>query len=568
MNRRSPGATLAASPTMVGAVTTLIVIVAVFLAYNANNGLPFVPVYSVSVDVPDAARLGNNNEIRIGGTRVGVVESIEPIALDGAQNQTASADGESDAGDLPQIGARLNLKLDKTAEPLPEDSVFRVRYRSTFGLKYLEIVRGTGPDAEEGHIFDGTDDSSGECQVPTDPATFSGSIPEQAKNGCFQEQTEFDAISNTFDNKTRKAGRENLIGYGNAFAARGASLNDAIEGLSPLVRNLGPVSRVLAAPSTQLERFIGSLARTARIVAPVSDQQAQFFANASVAFAAIARDPEALKATISEGPPTLRTGIETLPRQRPFLSDFAELSRRLRPGVQDLRVALPVLNRAIDVGTPVISRTPRMNRDLGDVLVELRKLVAQDSTTTTLKRLRETFDSARRFSEWVVPAQTVCNYWNYWFSFLPEALSDRDQTGYNFRQALTNSPPGPQSVQLGPVTLNVPGEMHGPVAGYSGVQATGKHGALPNPADDGLFDPTEIPIVHGNPYGPTGQDGSDCQGGQSGYLLGDLRIPGQPASNPSVAVSDIPGSRGPTDVYFDDSGARTYRDTRVQSRQP
>ena len=62
--------------------------------------------------------------------------------------------------------------------------------------------------------------------------------------------------------------------------------------------------------------------------------------------------------------------------------------------------------------------------------------------------------------------------------------------------------------------------------------------------------------------------GSDCQGGQSGYLLGELRIPGQPVSNPSVAVADIPGSRGPTTLYFDENGDRTYRDTRVPSRQP
>jgi len=252
---------------MVGAVTSLIVIVAVFLAYNANNGLPFVPVYSVSVDVPNAARLGTNNEVRIGGARVGVVESIEPVEIE--DDATAQTDGGSSATDVPTIGARLNLKLDKTAEPLPEDSVFRVRYRSTFGLKYLEVVRGTGPDAEEGHIFDGTNDAGlAQCDVPTDPSTFTESIPEQAKDGCFQEQTEFDAINNTFDNATRKAARENLIGFGGAFAGRGASLNDAIEGLNPLVESLGPVSRVLSDPSTQLERFITSLARTARIVAP------------------------------------------------------------------------------------------------------------------------------------------------------------------------------------------------------------------------------------------------------------------------------------------------------------
>ena len=282
-------------------------------------------------------------------------------------------------------------------------------------------------------------------------------IPEQATNGCFQEQTEFDAINNTFDNATRTAARENLLGFGGAFAGRGASLNDAIEGLRPLVENLGPVSRVLADPSTQLERFIASLARTAEIVAPVSDEQAQFFTNASIAFGAIARNPEALKETISEGPPTLDTAIDTLPRQRPFLAEFAELASRLRPGVQDLRVALPVLNRAIDVGTPVLARTPQMNRDLRDVLVELDNLVKQESTVVTLQRLRDTFDSARRFSEWVVPAQTVCNYWNYWFTFLPEALSDRDQVGYNFRQSFAQAPFGPMAFNVGPVDGDPPG---------------------------------------------------------------------------------------------------------------
>ncbi|HYH60489.1 MAG TPA: MlaD family protein [Solirubrobacterales bacterium] len=557
---------------MVGAVTTLIVIVAVFLAYNANNGLPFVPVYSVSVDVPNAARLGTNNEVRIGGTRVGVVESIEPIEI---ENQTASTEGDESAGDVPEIGARLNLKLDKTAEPLPEDSVFRVRYKSTFGLKYLEIVRGTGPDAEAGHVFDGTNDGDNECSVPTNPSTFTASLPEQAKDGCFQEQTEFDAINNTFDNETRNAARENLAGFGGAFAGRGASLNDAIEGLGPLMQNLGPVSRVLSDPSTKLERFITSLARSAEIVAPVSEQQAQFFTNAAIAFDAIARDPEALKETISEGPPTLTTAIDTLPRQRPFLAEFAELSRRLRPGVQDLRTALPSLNSAIDVGTPVLRRTVAMNRDLRSVLVELDNLIKQESTTVSLRRLRDTFDSAQHFSEWFVPAQTVCNYWNYWFTFLPEALSDRDQVGFSFRQALTNAPPGPIAIQAGPLTIDTPGETHGPVAGYSGVQALGQRGEVPGP--DREFAPETEPIVHGHPFGPTGQKGTDadCQGGQTGYFQGQLPIPNQPAANPSVGLADIPGSRGPSTLFYgedaiqpDGTVLREFRDTRVPSRQP
>ena len=144
---------------------------------------------------------------------------------------------------------------------------------------------------------------------------------------------------------------------------------------------------MLADPSTQLGRFFAELADTARIVAPVSDQQAQFFTNAAIAFAAISSDPAALQETISEGPDTLRTAIDTLPRQRPFLAELAELSRRLRPGVQQLRLALPSLNSAVQVGTPVLARTPPINRDLRKTLVELRKLVDQPTTSLAINRL-------------------------------------------------------------------------------------------------------------------------------------------------------------------------------------
>ena len=53
MRGRGVGATLSASPTMVGAITVLIAIVTVFLAYNANSGLPFVPTYNISVAAPE-----------------------------------------------------------------------------------------------------------------------------------------------------------------------------------------------------------------------------------------------------------------------------------------------------------------------------------------------------------------------------------------------------------------------------------------------------------------------------------------------------------------------------------
>ena len=542
MRGRKVTESLASNPTMVGAITTLIVIVAVFLAYNANSGLPFVPVYRVSVEIPNASRLVRNNEVRIGGHRVGVVESIEAIHPTETGTTTSSDGGTTDTVSADSTVSRLELKLDQSAKPLPKDSQFRVRYRSSFGLKYLEIKRGNGDGVPEGYTF---------------PATQT------------VEQTEFDDINDTFDTETRENARRNLEGFGNAFAARGASLNQAIESLNPLLTNLKPVAKVLVERDTRFREFFQALADTARIVAPVAEEQADFFTQAAIAFAAISEDPQALKDTISEGVPTLETGIRTLPRQRPFLADFTELSRRLRPGVHQLRFALPPLNEAIQVGTPVLRRSPSMNRKLRKVFVKLKDLVEQPSTKVSLQRLGETFDEAKPLARYVVPAQTVCNYWNYWFTLLPEHISERDQVGFLQRVRSVNFPMGSSTLFIPPsTTIPIPGEVEAGLGGYSGIQANGIAGGASS--SPGEFQPYELPILHGNPYGPTGQKGpgNDCQPGQTGYPLGQFRVPGQSADNPTFGVPDIPGSRGPTTVFWNQNGTRELRDTRVSGRFP
>src|ERR1700756_158535 len=76
---RGSTATVVASPVLVGAVTVLILIVGVYLAYNANKGLPFVPTYDLKAVVPNGQKLIAGNEIRLGGFRVGVVEDMRPV---------------------------------------------------------------------------------------------------------------------------------------------------------------------------------------------------------------------------------------------------------------------------------------------------------------------------------------------------------------------------------------------------------------------------------------------------------------------------------------------------------
>ena len=535
MNGRARMGSLAASPTMVGAITTLIVIVAVFLAYNANNGLPFVPTYRVSAEICDAARLGPNNEVRIGGNRVGVVESIDTVQA--PQNSGCqTADGSS-----ASTVARLNLKLDKSADPLPADSTIRIRYRSSFGLKYLEIDRGTS--------------ESGLPAGATLPLSQSS------------QQVEFDDVYNTFDTATRANSQRVLQGFGDAFAARGASLNEAIGALNPLFANLKPVSAALADPATQLVRFFPELADAARIVAPVAVDNAQQFTNGAIAFGAISSDPQALRDTISGGPPALEAGIRDLPPQRPFLADFAEFSRLLRPGISDLRAALPELNQTVLLGSKVLPRTVQMNNDLGDVMSNLNDLVADPSTLTSLTRLSDTFNLVQDAGQKIVPAQTVCNYFTYWTTYLTSHFSLPTPFGYSERV-------------IGPAIAGSTDPAHlprNPMDNYSGGQGDGRFSSssLTSPSDQGVFSPLNsapdahdgIPILHGNPYGPTTTDGKpNCQSGQTGYPLGESLIPGQSADNPTFGPSNVTKAGGvpplgKDDLFLTQDGKRIFWDS-------
>src|SRR3954454_15531710 len=76
MRRRRGQGNIAASPVLIGATTVLIALVAVFIAYNANSGLPFVPTYDLKAELPSGGKLVKGNEVRVGGLRVGVVNDL------------------------------------------------------------------------------------------------------------------------------------------------------------------------------------------------------------------------------------------------------------------------------------------------------------------------------------------------------------------------------------------------------------------------------------------------------------------------------------------------------------
>ncbi len=356
-NGLTPLQSVLRNPTLVGAITVLIVILAVFLAYNANSGLPFVPTYRLTAEVPNAASLVPGNEVRVGGVRVGIVEDVVPIQDDNGS-----------------VHAGLVMKLDKNVDPLPVDSTVVIRARSALGLKYVELNRG---ESSEGFPEGGT--------IPV----------EQAQ----PTPVEFDEFLNTFDTETREGIRANLGEFGSALAGRGPDLNEAIGRLEPLLPRLERVTRNLASKETQLGRFFNALEQSAGAVAPIAETQAQMFVNLDVtlaAFAEIARPY--LQETISRTPSTLATTSATLPTIRPFLENNTKLINDLAPGAKALSLYGPDIEEALRAGVPALRTSYLLNDELAPTAASLRGL-ADDSAAREgiddLDRPRQRADPGR-----------------------------------------------------------------------------------------------------------------------------------------------------------------------------
>ena len=70
-----------ANPVLIGAVTVLVLLVGVFLAYNANEGLPFVPTRQLKIDIGNGSELVAGNDVREGGYLIGIVSSLKPYLV-------------------------------------------------------------------------------------------------------------------------------------------------------------------------------------------------------------------------------------------------------------------------------------------------------------------------------------------------------------------------------------------------------------------------------------------------------------------------------------------------------
>jgi ABC-type transporter Mla subunit MlaD len=397
---------IAGSPLLIGALTTLIATVAVYISYNANNGLPFIPTYKIKAELPEASGLQTGNQVRLAGRRIGIVSALAPV-----QNPRTG-----------RVTALASLKLEKSVGPLPRDTTTIVESVSTIGLKYLELRRGHS------------------TQMLAEGMT----IPVSQS----REPVQFQDFFNMFDKKTRIAIAQNTDTFGNGLAGRGPGLNAAIAGLRPLVRNAVPVLHNLASPQTGIGELFHALDKAAREVAPVAEAQASFYVDFDTFMTAFARVTSSLERTIEGGPPALHQAIHSLPFEEPAIAKTTEFIRLLHPSARILATTAAPLGHAFSVGAVNLRAAAPLNKQLASALRALQRFAEEPAVRLGLEDFTTTAQLGNPLLAGIAPAQTTCNYVTLAFRNVANLLAENTGSGTAARLLPILSPSGPNNEGL------------------------------------------------------------------------------------------------------------------------
>jgi virulence factor Mce-like protein len=375
------------NPVLVGSGIVVALLVAVFLSYNANKGLPFVTTFPLNANVPDAQQLVAGSEVRIGGFRVGQVNAI---VAEPARGQ---------AGPY----ARIEMKLDGSIKGIPEDTVVRVRPRSILGSKFVELIPGrSGRDVDA-----------------------NATLP--LRNS--RPSNELDEIFNTFDKPTREGLQGTIRGFGDSVAARGPDINESIEEIAKLLPPAQRIAEMLADPKTDLPGFFKAAAQFSQALDPVTGDLVDLFDRGATTLAAIDAAGDSLGQGIAELPPTEEVALKTLTDATPVLHDLAGITSGLRAGTRELPHTTRELTGALRSGTRVLRRTPILTVPLAKVLATLGTIARDPAAAGSVRKLTEALGQLRPSLRTLLAAQAGCNLLAVNLRNQGDAVSRGDQQG-------------------------------------------------------------------------------------------------------------------------------------------
>jgi phospholipid/cholesterol/gamma-HCH transport system substrate-binding protein len=324
-----PAAGRGTTPARIAAIAALAVVVIVLAVvfFSGSGGHKYTLVFQ------NAGQLVPDNQVLIGGSPVGSVESIDLTD-----------------NDLAAVHVEVEQELH-------EGTTATIRATSLSGVANHYVSISPGPNSSPA-LEDGAELGLSSTTTPVD----------------------IDQFFNTFPPKVRQGLANFIKGNAEIYSGQGKNANDAYKYFGTALNRTGAFARELNADQQLLSRFIVSSARLTTAIAGRGEQLSSAVGNATTAFDAIAGQNENFDATLRELPPVMRQSNTTFVNLRAAIDDLEPLVNTAKPATKELAPFLAELRPVFQKLVPfthnlrlVVSRPGKAN-DAADLLATLPKV--------------------------------------------------------------------------------------------------------------------------------------------------------------------------------------------------
>lgn len=288
---------------VIAALAVAVILLAIVLL-SGNGAHKYTLVFQ------NAGQLVPDNEVLIGGSAVGSVDSIE-LTED----------------NLAEVHVTVDQKLHEGST-----AVIRATSLSGVANHYISIHPGPNSNPE---LEDGAELGLAATTTPVD----------------------VDQFFNTFPPSVRRGLANFIKGNSEIYAGEGEAANRAYKFFGPALDRTRAFAAELNADQRLLERFIVASSRLSGAIAGRGEELSSAISNAATAFGAIASENRAFDATLRRLPPVMRQANTTFLNLRAALDDLEPLIDTAKPATKELAPFLSELR-------PVFRRLLPFTRDL------------------------------------------------------------------------------------------------------------------------------------------------------------------------------------------------------------
>jgi phospholipid/cholesterol/gamma-HCH transport system substrate-binding protein len=313
--------------------------------------------YTIRAYFDNAGFLAEDQEVRIAGATVGIVESVD-VSMPG---EAVTENGDEDPGKAVVV-----MKIqDAGFQDFRTDASCIIRPQSLIGERYVDC-KPTQPRSA-------VTEPPPELEVIPDGEIGAGQrfLPLE-NNG---KAVDIDLVNNIYREPEIDKWRLILNDLGAGLAARGRTLGDVIERANPALKETDEVLKILADQNEQLAQLA---ADSDAILAPLArekDAIAGFINNATIAGEASAERKEDIERGLEEFPQALTELEQTMVELRRLSVDATPVAADLRVGAPSLTGATQALGPFASAGTGALTTLGDAADEAGPDLVASRGLI-------------------------------------------------------------------------------------------------------------------------------------------------------------------------------------------------